>query len=297
MSDITLSIVTATYNNPSDLLRTFVSLHPLRLSCVSWEHIIVDSSPEVTQPVIDRLDKQSWPLRRVIEQPKGVYAAFNRGIEVARGRLVWFLNSGDVLLDALLLERVCRELEKDKSVELALCGARLYRDGRYLYPMLPKPMLEANILGRNRLCHQGVVYKREVFGKAGVFDMRYTVAADYEHYLRCYLNAIKTRTFPYTLIACGMDGLSNREWRRSMGELVQISSSLKGQIDRRHYFVQRVRTQLEVVRVYMMKFLGRLPVLRGLKPVYYGINRHLAHFSQRMDHKTLYIPSIAARPR
>ena len=65
-----LSIITITYNDCAGLLRTIESLEPLLSSSLAWELIIVDSSPEKSKKVIDKLSSR-FPLVYLEQEPLG----------------------------------------------------------------------------------------------------------------------------------------------------------------------------------------------------------------------------------
>src|SRR5919108_5613652 len=102
-----LSVVTITYRDPAGLASTSESLLPLLRADNSWtwEHVVVDSSPEENRAVLEGLPPD-WPLLHVVTPARGIYPAMNEGIQCASGRYLWFLNGRDRLHDADALERL-----------------------------------------------------------------------------------------------------------------------------------------------------------------------------------------------
>jgi len=90
----TLSIITVVYNNVRDIERTLLSV--LNQSYAHIEYIVVDGASsdgtlEIIQRYQDRLSKV------VSEKDAGIYDAMNKGLALASGEYVLFMNSGDEL--------------------------------------------------------------------------------------------------------------------------------------------------------------------------------------------------------
>ena len=90
----TLSIITVVYNNVRDIERTMLSV--LNQSYAHIEYIVVDGASsdgtlEIIQRYQDRLSKV------VSEKDAGIYDAMNKGLALASGDYVLFMNSGDEL--------------------------------------------------------------------------------------------------------------------------------------------------------------------------------------------------------
>lgn len=181
-----LSIVTISYNDPNGLATTLYSLEPLRKGPLLWEHVIVDQSPDLNETIFQSL-AADWPLHRVQSPPLGIYGAHNRGLAMARGKILWFLNGGDSLSDAEALLAALSLLENSARASILIAPVQVSRDGKALYLRAPKAKLWQNLLGENRLCHQAMLYRREVFQRLGNYDESYRVAADYEHHFRAWL--------------------------------------------------------------------------------------------------------------
>ena len=99
----TLSIITIVYNNVGDIERTLLSV--LNQSYAHIEYIVVDGASsdgtlEVIQRYQDRLSKV------VSEKDAGIYDAMNKGLALASGDYVLFMNSGDELYSPNTVESV-----------------------------------------------------------------------------------------------------------------------------------------------------------------------------------------------
>lgn len=109
-------------------------------------------------------------VRVLAESRPSVYAAMNDGVAASRGRYLYFLGKDDILLPSA--QEVLRVLAVHQpsvvfaKVYWGAAGVRGTRSSRW------------GILLRN-VCHQGIVYSREVVLKHGPYVRRFRVRADH----------------------------------------------------------------------------------------------------------------------
>ena len=92
-----LTIITINRNNASGLEKTMESV--LSQTCMEYEYVLVDgASTDASVEVIKRFANSfGGRLKWISEPDKGIYNAMNKGIRLAGGEYVQFLNSGDRL--------------------------------------------------------------------------------------------------------------------------------------------------------------------------------------------------------
>ena len=167
------TIVTVCLNNLDGLKCTYQSLK--EQSCKDYEWIVVDGeSNDGTVEWIRSLAEGS--CRWISEPDKGLYDAMNKGIDIATGRWLLFLNSGDELATADVLERVVEV--SDRHVKAAMIyGDALERmdDGA----LVLKPAHSASRVWYGMFTHhQAMIYQRDFVG-AQRYRLDYRIAADY----------------------------------------------------------------------------------------------------------------------
>jgi glycosyltransferase involved in cell wall biosynthesis len=87
-----LSVITIVYNNARDIERTMLSV--LNQTYTGIEYIVVDgASNDGTLEIIKRYETRITKL--ISEKDKGIYDAMNKGLALATGDYVIFMNSGD----------------------------------------------------------------------------------------------------------------------------------------------------------------------------------------------------------
>lgn len=98
-----LSVITIVYNNVKDIERTMLSV--LNQTYTNIEYILIDGSS--TDGTKDIIDKYKDRLAQFISEPdKGIYDAMNKGLALATGDYVLFMNSGDEIYDHETVEHV-----------------------------------------------------------------------------------------------------------------------------------------------------------------------------------------------
>ena len=106
-----LSIITINYNDATGLKKTLDSVAK-QTSC-NFEHIIIDGAStdgsveiirEYESTLASSLSPLASNLKWLSELDKGIYNAMNKGIKMATGDYLLFLNSGDCLVDDEVVE-------------------------------------------------------------------------------------------------------------------------------------------------------------------------------------------------
>jgi glycosyltransferase involved in cell wall biosynthesis len=178
-----ISIITVSLNAEATIEDTIASVCYQRAS-FGVEHICVDGgSRDATRRIIDRwVGRGAILVRPIYESDDGIFDAMNKGLDVARGEYVLFLNADDFLVSSKTLAAVMEGLTPGakENPDLVVGGASmgiLGRHGMWRHRSVPR------LLGRLRGCglypvHQGQFTKRQLLEEAGGFDARTKLASD-----------------------------------------------------------------------------------------------------------------------
>lgn len=99
----TLSVITIVYNNAADIERTMLSV--LGQTYAGIEYIVIDGAS--TDGTLDIINKYQSRISKLVSEPdKGIYDAMNKGLALATGDYVIFMNSGDEFYDSDTVARV-----------------------------------------------------------------------------------------------------------------------------------------------------------------------------------------------
>lgn len=221
VSPVLLSVVTVVRNDPAGLASTEESLRRALQTDSSpgdrIEWIVVDGSDSSPVP---RPSLQGISTSFVMEPPTGIFEAMNRGLCEASGEWIYFLNAGDALADDRALSRLLEALGgTQRSWGFARVGffdpqGRAIREPDWDYARHRKAQF-----ARGRFPpHQGTVVRTEVLRKAGGFDTRFRIAADYHAALR--LSSIsEPEIWPWALAHFTQGGTSSTHWRQALREM------------------------------------------------------------------------------
>lgn len=98
-----LSVITVVYNNAQDIERTILSV--LWQTYAGIEYIVIDGlSTDGTLDIIHRYQNSISKL--ISEKDQGIYDAMNKGLSLATGDYVIFMNSGDEFYNPTTVEKV-----------------------------------------------------------------------------------------------------------------------------------------------------------------------------------------------
>lgn len=187
-----ISIITVTYNAASVLKRTLNSV-----KAQSWqqiEHLIIDGASKDETISMAETYKAQCPYEVVIlsEPDKGLYDAMNKGLRLATGDYLVFLNAGDTLHAADTLETVVRSAQPLPGV---LYGDTAITDeqGKFLHLRRlrpPKKLSWKSFRQGMLVCHQAF-YALTDIAKNLPYDPRYRYSADVDWCIRVMKEAQK----------------------------------------------------------------------------------------------------------
>lgn len=168
-----LTIVTIVYNHANGFKATAKSIENNKNNLVEW--VVVDGlSTDGTIEIIK--DYQNCINTYISEKDKGIADAFNKGIKLANGQFLLFLNAGDLL--NINIEKITSFLNLNRSVPCVIgkikMGNKIY--GRAI-PFWRQYM-------RNHLPHQAMFINKNMFEKYGCYDIKRRLGMDYEWSLR-----------------------------------------------------------------------------------------------------------------
>jgi glycosyltransferase involved in cell wall biosynthesis len=240
-----LTIITVNLNNSFGLERTIKSV--LSQETLNFEFIVVDgkSSDESLSIIkdnvsqIDFRDETSdkticnWtgkfgqiPGMFFYQEDKGVYHAMNKGILVAKGDYLLFLNSGDVLVENDLISEFYHTHE---DYDFILGKTIISKNFTYLLTLDPPQHITLNFLINKSLSHQSTFIKRKLFDVVGLFSDNLKIHADLDFFLKSIIiNNASYKIIKKVISDYNLDGLSSSENMKSISfqERNEILNSL-----------------------------------------------------------------------
>jgi glycosyltransferase involved in cell wall biosynthesis len=214
---ITFSIITVVYNGAELLRGTMESVFQQDYPAV--EYIVVDGgSKDQSVEIIREYAAKMPALRWISEKDRGLYDAMNKGLRMATGDFVCFMNAGDALYRPQTLRRLAECCTPDTDV---LYGETMLVDeqGREAGAMsqlstrrVPKNLNWQDYLGGMLVVHQSF-YARRSLAPAYISG---NLCADYDWCIEILKKSRRNTYTPMILTRYLMGGMSKKRHRQSL---------------------------------------------------------------------------------
>lgn len=222
-----VTVITVVFNGASTIEDTIQSV--INQTYSNIEYIIVDGgSTDVTLDIIRKYEGSInyW----ISEKDAGVYDAMNKGIALATGEIVGFLNADDVYIRPDVLNRVVATMS-DSAVDACYADliyvqreqtdrvVRFWKSRDYQSGLFEKGWMPA---------HPTFFVRKSVYQKLGGFDLRYRLQADFDLALRFIaVHGIQTRYVPEIWVRMRMGGMSNNSIRNILRGNLEAHSACR----------------------------------------------------------------------
>jgi len=182
-----ITVITAVKNNVSTVERTILSV--IAQSYGRIEFIVIDGAS--TDGTVDVVQKYSSSIHHYVSEPDtGVYAAWNKGLELATGEWVCFLGADDYFSDNSSLEMFVTAINASVARNIAVVYGQLNTvdASGSIVDISRKPweIARQGIFSVMTIPHVATLHKRSLFKEFGKFDERYRIAGDFEFLLRVF---------------------------------------------------------------------------------------------------------------
>ena len=206
-----VSIITVTFNSISVINDCLDSISSQEYDNI--QHIVIDGAS--TDGTLSILESKHSQLNTLISKPdNGIYDAMNKGIKIATGDIIGFLNSDDFYLNNKVISKVVKEFEKDSFLD-ACYSDLIYVDQfntsktiRYV----KSSKFQEGLFSKG-WCppHPTFFVRRSVYKKFGNFDLSYKFASDVDLMMR-FLEKykIKSKYIPEVWVKMRMGGVTNK---------------------------------------------------------------------------------------
>ena len=217
-----VSVITAVRNGLAGVPRTIDSVRSQSYPAI--EYVVVDGAS--TDGTTAYLESRRLDISVLQSKPDtGIYDAFNKGLALATGDVIGFLNAGDILAGPDVLARlmapfadsgieavfgdvaITRDDESDRIVRLYRSSS--FSPGRARFGFMP--------------AHPTLYMRRSVYEAVGAYDASYRAAGDYELVIRAFVK--RQTSFRYLreiLVRMPVGGVSNRGIRSKMQNTAEM---------------------------------------------------------------------------
>lgn len=203
MKSIKISIITVCRNAEKTLEQTIESV--ISQTYKEIEYIVVDgASTDYTLTIIQKY-ADIFPITYISEKDYGIYDAMNKGISLATGEYIQFLNAGDRLYYNEIVEKVAHYIERKKADIYYGNIVYVFNDGHESIRKYGK-WCGKRIYDYTGDCinHQAIFAKSYLL-KENKFDLSYKICADREWMMRVRKKKAVFLNIPETICYYSLD--------------------------------------------------------------------------------------------
>jgi len=234
-----ISVITVVNNSAATIADTLSSVASQSYPHV--EHIIIDGAS--TDGTLKIIQERASPNAVIRSEPdRGMYDAMNKGLAMATGDVIGFLNADDVYADSRVLEDIAGTIatqdvdacygdlvyvaKSDIRKVVRYWKSQTYRDGLFEKGWMP--------------AHPTFFVKRQVYEKYGGFDLDYRRQSDFELAMR-FLAVYKIKSFyiPRVLVRMRSGGVSSQLTHIVAGNIEAYLACRKHSLDVSPLFIPR----------------------------------------------------------
>ena len=181
-----LTIITINRDNAFGLEKTLKSVSSQ--SFIDFEYVIVDgASKDGSEAIIKKYENTFEKRLKWISEPdEGIYDAMNKGIEIACGEYVEFLNSGDCLASNDVIEKIIRSLDNNGFPSILYGNMiKISEDGKHIHD---KGLAGQNVsfltFYKGTINHPAAFIRKDLFEKYGKYDENLKIVSDWKWFLQ-----------------------------------------------------------------------------------------------------------------
>lgn len=222
-----ITIITPTFNSARTIKDTIISIYNQNYSNI--EHIIIDNCS--LDKTINIIKDMSLPYTKIIsEKDKGIYYAMNKGINLATGDVIGFLNSDDFYADADVLSKVINQFKKNTSLDACYADLiyidkfdnfknnRYWKSNKFKNGMFSKGWSPP---------HPTFFAHRSVYERFGVFNTNFQFASDNEIMMRFLeVHKINVNYVSEVWVKMRLGGISNNNLKNIFLQNMEILKAL-----------------------------------------------------------------------
>ena len=208
-----VSIITVTKNCVSTLERTLQSIQAIKAPDI--QYVVIDGqSTDGTLSVIERYPHVIDVL--VSEKDNGIYNAMNKGAGLAEGQYILFLNGDDCILSDGF--NAAKRLLAESKPEILSCQSEAFSESGVKLELLWFSLWRMYFF--NTVPHLST-FVSSVLQKKYTFREQFRIAADYDLFLRLYLNGHHFTVADFVTATHHRGGFSN-DRNRAIAEMREI---------------------------------------------------------------------------
>ncbi len=218
-----ISIITVVYNNDKTIEDAIKSV--LSQSYSNIDYVIIDGgSSDKTVTIINEYKEQLGYF--ISEKDKGIYDAMNKGIYAAKGDVIGILNSDDLYQDTNVIETVMNQFNQNPSIDVVygdLVYVKSDNVNKVVRNWKSNSYYNRFFENGNVPPHPSLFVKKSVYEKAGLFNLDFKLAADYEFMLRIFKkHNFNSKYINRVIVKMRLGGATNQSFSNIKKQNIEI---------------------------------------------------------------------------
>lgn len=234
-----ITIITVCYNAETYIERTILSV--INQSYSNIEYLVIDgNSIDCTLQIVRKYEDK---ITQIISEPdKGIYDAMNKGLQMATGDWVNFMNAGDSFYSKDILAKVFCQDYPDKSVIWG--DTMLIRNGikQGIFKTTPFYNYKLPFRTGKGICHQSMFFRINK-EKPLQYDLSFPISADFKLCYDIYKQGGSFLYIPFVISAFDTTGYSSSNRYKSLVETGRILQCENNILFKLYMFIQKQRLQ------------------------------------------------------
>jgi len=221
-----ISIITVSFEAETTISQTIRSV--LGQNYPNIEYIIVDGASQ--DSTCDIISSFKPNIDHYISEPdKGIYDAMNKGISLATGDVIGFLNADDFYANENVISRVMGTFEYN---DIGICFGDLCYVDKINFHKIIRYWKSSNFIEKSYKLgwvppHPSFFVKRSIIKEYGGFDLNFPITADYDLMIRLLeIKKIPSIHIPMILVNMRIGGASNKSFLSILKQNLEIFSAL-----------------------------------------------------------------------
>jgi glycosyltransferase involved in cell wall biosynthesis len=311
-----VSILTPVFDPPVPWLREAME-SVLAQVYENWELLLIDDGSSDVDllralPALAARDRRIRLVR--LESHQGISAALNRGLSLANGEWIAFLDHDDVLEADALFQNV-RLLQENPELDLIYSDEDKLTDQGFDSPILKPDWSPDFFLSCNYLCHM-IFLRRDLVREVGGFQSQFDGSQDYDLLLRVSERTNRIHHIPRVLYHWRRsENSSASDVRQKPGQLEASQRAIEAHLERRGeeahvavdwrshaFYVRRELCEARKISIVIPNFHGWKSLERCLESVVsrtsypnydivivqMGEREEIAETATSLSHRVLY---------